>query len=303
MRILIQGWPMVVASFLAIALTTVCSLAVLADEPGIKDNSFFVEEAYNQDQGIVQNIFNWIPTWDHPPGVRTRDFNFLFTQEWPIGDEMNQFSYTIPLSSHFEQPDGGISSNFGGLGDILLNYRYQLFKEKEDGVAVAPRFSVILPSGDKNKGLGTGETGFQTNWAFSKEMGETAFHFNAGLTAIPNVSAPGMSPAFDLVSYNLGFSMIDIESKTFQPLVEFLALWNSNLNDTGTGVQRDFELIISPGFRWSIYQEEETQVVIGAAVPVGLTRSAPDIGAFFYLSIEAPCGLLKQKCKECQENN
>ena len=53
LRLLIaSGWP------LACLLS---SLSTLVAEPlakGIQDNSFFIEEAYNQEPGVVQHIFN-----------------------------------------------------------------------------------------------------------------------------------------------------------------------------------------------------------------------------------------------------
>jgi hypothetical protein len=68
------------------------------EEVSISDNSFLVEEAYNQEPGVVQHIFNWVWGWDDEDGDRTRSFDFLFTQEWPVFSQRHQFSYAIPLS-------------------------------------------------------------------------------------------------------------------------------------------------------------------------------------------------------------
>jgi hypothetical protein len=45
----------------------------------IEDNSFFIEEAYNQEYRVVQHIFNGI-YFSKPQ----KDFAFTFTQEWPF---------------------------------------------------------------------------------------------------------------------------------------------------------------------------------------------------------------------------
>ena len=50
----------------------------------IQDNSFLIEEAYNQEKGVVQHIFNWFPRWDHSDGER-REFTFLYVMELPVG--------------------------------------------------------------------------------------------------------------------------------------------------------------------------------------------------------------------------
>jgi hypothetical protein len=95
----------------------------------ITDNSFLVEEAFNQERGIFQNIFVW---------ARSRDglWNGSFTQEWPAPATTNQFSYTIPFAG------GGASERFGG---VLLNYRCQVLEEGGRRPAFSPRFSVVLP--------------------------------------------------------------------------------------------------------------------------------------------------------------
>jgi hypothetical protein len=43
-------------------------------------------------------------------------------------------------------------------GDIALNYRYEL-RGADERVALAPRLSVLLPTGDETKGLGGGGPG------------------------------------------------------------------------------------------------------------------------------------------------
>jgi hypothetical protein len=44
--------------------------------------------------------------------------------------------------------------------------------------------------------------------------------------------------------------------------------------------------IIAPGFRTAVVNEDKLQIVIGAAMPVGLNRKTDNHGAFLYLSIE-----------------
>src|SRR5215216_2892737 len=70
-------------------------ISLIASEPlakGIQDNSFFIEEAYNQGPGVVQHILN-VPI-DSTNG--SREIAPSFTQEWPVFSQIHQFSYTIP---------------------------------------------------------------------------------------------------------------------------------------------------------------------------------------------------------------
>ena len=59
---------------------------------GIEDNSFLIEEAYNQEKGVVQHIFNAYYSADSG----TRGWTFVFTQEWPVFFQNHQFSFTLP---------------------------------------------------------------------------------------------------------------------------------------------------------------------------------------------------------------
>src|SRR5688572_27661887 len=156
----------------------------LAQQEHISDNSFLIEEAYNQEKGVVQHIFNWFPTWDHDDG-ELREFQFLYTMELPVGGQTHQFSFTPMNFEHFfHDPDGGPAEEEGGWGDTFLNYRYQLLLEDDCSwqPAIAPRLSVILPTGDEDRGLGVGEVGYQFNLPISKELEHFAWHFNAGTT-------------------------------------------------------------------------------------------------------------------------
>jgi hypothetical protein len=250
---------------------------------GISDNSFLIEEAYNQEQGVIQHIFNAIYSDDS----RHRGWTFSFTQEWPFFSEDHQLSFTIP-SSHVR--DEGQQQN--GIGDILLNYRYQLLKETEDIPAFAPRFSLILPTGSRDKGTGNGVVGYQWNLPLSKKVSSLlAFHANLGLTYLPKVRVPldlpgsPLSPKRSLVSYNVGASAIYAISSRLQLMLEWIGLSEQSLDDLGKR-DREFKSILSPGIRAAVINQEGLQSVIGVGLPIGLNRAAENFGVFLYLSIE-----------------
>ncbi len=59
----------------------------------ITDNSFLVEEAFNQEAGVVQNIFGILAPGDG-------SWVAAFTQEWPMRVQAHQFSYTVASRPH-----------------------------------------------------------------------------------------------------------------------------------------------------------------------------------------------------------
>jgi hypothetical protein len=248
----------------------------------IEDNSFLIEEAYNQEAGVVQHI----STFAYNNDSRQPGWTFSFTQEWPIFSQDHQFSYTVP-SYHYI--DG--SDRVYGVGDVLLNYRYQALMETDTIPAFAPRFSLILPSGNVRRGTGNGAVGYQWNLPFSKKLGSLfAAHLNLGLTYQPNVRAvmntDQLSPKRSLVSYNVGVSGIYALFPRVHLMLEWVGNGEDNINGSGRTVLV-FAPVISPGIRAAVVNEDKLQVVVGAAVPIGLNRQGNNNqGAFLYLSIE-----------------
>jgi hypothetical protein len=257
--------------------------AIAAERPidVIEDNSFLIEEAYNQEAGVVQHIWNATYT----KSGRTHGWNFSFTQEWPVFTQEHQFSYTIPS---FHLVDDGTRES--GVGDILLNYRYQALEEGDVKPAFAPRFSLILPTGNRKTGTGNNVVGYQWSLPFSKKVTDrVALHFNSGLTYSPHVKSPvdsnGFSAKKSLVAYNVGGSAIYALLPRFQLMLEWVGTFNQDFNDSGKR-ERFFTSTISPGFRTAIVNEEKLQIVTGLAAPIGLNRRTDNIGAFLYFSIE-----------------
>jgi len=260
-------------------------LARGADRPidGISDNSFLIEEAYNQEAGVVQHILNAIYTNDS----RHLGWRFSFTQEWPIFSENHQFSYTIPWTHLREE---GERQN--GINDVMLHYRYQALDEETYGIAFAPRFSLILPTGDRRRGTGDGSVGYQWNLPFSKKISsQIALHANLGLTYQPRVRAPLDAPGTPLsrrrtlLGYNLGASAIYAINGRLNVMLEWLGVSEQSINGAGKR-QREFKPFLSPGFRTAVIDSNDLQSVVGVGFPVGLSRRAENYGVFLYLSIE-----------------
>jgi hypothetical protein len=102
----------------------------------IEDNSFLVEEAYNQERGVVQHISTW------QRSLTESAWDFAFTQEWPFGTQQHQLSYTVLVGNTRS------GTEFSG---IALNYRYQLLPAKAR-IAIAPRVSGLVPGGRDHLG-------------------------------------------------------------------------------------------------------------------------------------------------------
>ena len=237
----------------------------------IMDNSFLLEEAYNQEPGVIQHIqtFRYLE--------KSENWEYSFTQEWPVPGQRHQLSYTIPVS-YLNDP-----VNETNIGDVALNYRYQLLFQ--EAVALAPRFSTLLPTGDYKEGFGSDALGYQMNIPLSLELsGKLVNHWNVGTTITPGNKEAGGADA-DTFGYNFGTSLIWCVSGNFNLMCE--AVWNSpeSVQFDGTKTRND-SFFINPGARFAINFESGLQIVPGISFPIGVGPSKNDYGVFLYLSFE-----------------
>lgn len=257
----------------SLVLMAFLSLACHAEgSKKIQDNSFLIEEAYNQEAGVVQHIQN--ATYNQ----KTKDWFYTFTQEWPAPDQAHQLSYTIPVT-RLE------NSGTTGVGDVALNYRYQAVLSSH--VAFSPRLSLVLPTGDYKKGLGTGSVGLQANLPLSLELSEKfVSHFNVGATYTPGSKLPGGAKA-DTLGANYGASLIYLASENFNLMLESVRTTNEVVQPDGSK-QRETTTLINPGLRFARNYKSDLQIVSGLSFPRGIGSSAGIKGVLLYLSFEHP---------------
>ncbi len=243
-----------------------CLTSLLRAQEPIADNSFLIEEAYNQEPGVVQHISNLVYSRPH------KDMEFSFTQEWPLFTVKHQVSYSIPYAWLNK-------NNVNGLGDIFINYRYQLY-DQNSWAAIAPRLSVILPSGDDKKGLGSGKMSYQVNLPISTPLADKWMaHANAGATMTPGTET--MNGKKTLISYHFGGSVIWLFKWNANLMLEYFAEYVDN------GSKREGTHTISPGFRYA-HNAGSVQIVPGVGFPVQLNGSDKTKSVLVYLSFEHP---------------
>lgn len=238
------------------------------EAPKISDNSFLVEEAYNQEAGVVQHIGTF---------RRARDGSWLatFTQEWPAPGQRHQLSYTIPLAS------AGTS-----VGDVALNYRFQAIGRDEERLWFAPRLSLVLPTGSVANGSGAGGPGLQLMLPVSLDITDKLVtHWNAGGTVTHARAANGVQA--DTRGLNAAASAIWLLSPNLNLMLE--TAWDRGdvLDDAGQRMTAE-HLIVSPGVRAAINLASGMQIVPGVGIPLGVGPSRGTRDVFLYFSVEHP---------------
>lgn len=247
----------------------------------IRDNLFLLEEAYNQEPGVIQHIqsFRYL--------VRSEDWEYQFTEEWPVTHEMHQISLTLPLLHN-------AANDYTGLGDIMINYRYQIYQGQQ--MYMAPRLSLICPTGDYHNGLGHGMFGGQFNLPVSVDfLNAWSMHLNAGVTVTPaakssfstdQIGVDGRVPETyekTTVDTALGAAIVWSSSPTLDFFLEAGFYDNEELGDQTS--ERVSTVMINPSVRWAINTSSGMQIVPGLA---GNFTVYPEreYGVVLYLSFE-----------------
>jgi hypothetical protein len=243
----------------------------------IVDNSFLVEEAYNQESGIFQNIFGAVRS-------DAGEWAASFTQEWPAPGIRHQLSYTLVFDNDTEP---------GRLGDVALNYRFQLWTGADGGTALSPRVSVLLRP-NRGDSLDAGPLGIELNLPASRQFGDLFVHGNAGVRIYPSVESSVFSSPLELrtpyhlalVSPFLAGSAILRVRPMVHLMLETVVLFTESVVERAT-TSRDTTVIISPGtrFGWNFGGQ---QLVLGVAVPLERGAGETGTGLLGYASWELP---------------
>jgi hypothetical protein len=268
-----------VPRLLPIVFAVAAAMAAPAQEPArataetapakISDNSFLVEEAYNQEAGVVQHI-----------STLRRDAGggwlFTFTQEWPAPSQRHQLSYIIPFSS--------ASGAGAGVGDVALNYRFQAAGRDEERLWLAPRLTLLLPTGSVADGRGAGGPGVQAMLPLSIDLtGSLVTHWNAGAT-VTRARAPNALRATTR-AINAAASAIWLLHPNLNLMLE--TAWDRGevLGDDGARESAE-HFVAVPGLRAAINLPSGMQIVPGVGVPIGLGPSRGEHALFLYFSVE-----------------
>lgn len=234
----------------------------------ILDNSFLVEEAFNQESGIFQNIFGFVRGDD--------GWEFAFTQEWPFTSQDHQLSYTLPFV-------GGDGTR-GGVGSVMLNYRYQALTETRTRPAFSPRLSLLLPTGGHRDGSDT--TGYQVNLPVSKQVDDLYLHWNAGFTAQPGVHLPVRGEHVTLFTPHVAASVIWRARPLVHAMME--AVYEAEERPTSPDATRRTSVFtLAPGLRAG-RNIGDHQLVVGAALPVTFREGESGGAILLYTSYELP---------------
>ncbi|OPY67626.1 MAG: hypothetical protein A4E57_02218 [Syntrophorhabdaceae bacterium PtaU1.Bin034] len=163
-----------VTLFLAAAMLIAPSVSFAA-RPLVTDDTGTVGKGNTQIELGVE-IFSWKDTVED---VRVKETGTEASGVFTYG-----VSETVDLVAGFPyvwskaKEDGETVFSDNGLNDISLEAKWRFFEKNGFGMALKP--GVTFPTGNEEKGFGTGRVTYGLTFIASKELEPFAFHFNAG---------------------------------------------------------------------------------------------------------------------------
>jgi hypothetical protein len=248
----------------------------------IEDNSFLVDEAFNQEKGVMQFISNF-----HWSNISLHCMTYAFRHEIPVNN-YHQISYT--LQYNFSQPFG--KTNYSGPGDISIGYTY-LAAGKDDWLMMVPQINFILPTGDPAKGLGNGGFGGKLGLALTKRLSRAVVtHYNISCTMIykadyymKTLQAESRKAERNINIKTFATSLIWYPTARFNLMFESVVNLLNDVQANGSSIQV-WQVTSNPGLRFA-FDLKKALMVTGVSFPFNFDNNSKDqTGFFMYLSLE-----------------
>lgn len=190
-----------------------------------------------------------------------KTWDYVCTDERPVPRKTYPPSVTVRVSRL------GSKGTAEGLGEVMLNYRSK--RVLKDLLALAPRLSMILPTGSNREGSEVDTIGFQSNLPLSAGIGDSRVgRWNLGMTHVPDARGPnGLRK--DPTGVNYGASVTDLASAHGNLMLE-LAGVSDEFIQGDRSLTRKEPLAINPGVRCPTKHRSRLQIVPGIGVPIGV---------------------------------
>jgi mono/diheme cytochrome c family protein len=200
---------------------------------------------------------------------RVHDVTSAIGYEQRIGVK-DQIEVSIPFSV-LHEPSG---TAIGGIGDIGIGLKHVLFSTTASILSV--QGEVIAPTGNRDKGLGSGVTVFEGFAAFGQRLPRRSFILGQAGTEQPTDTADTPRAAYGRVAIGTMFRADRGLGRLLTPMLELLAN-----RDFEKAAATDLDLV--PQIQVTLSQRQHVRASVGVQVPVNHTAGRPVQVAFYLL--------------------
>jgi len=219
------------------------------------------EKAFPEDEVVVTSAVNV----NGGPGVSNE---IVHEQRFGV---KNQIEVSVPVE--FTHPDRGLW--YGGVGDIGLGLKREIFSSLQKGSILSVQGEVIAPTGNKAHGLGSGVTTFETFAAYGQLLPWKSFVQLQGGADLPTHTENSPQSLFFRSAFGKSFNQNLGVGRLWSPMFEFLA--DRNLE---TGAKTNWDVM--PEFQVTLSRRQHIRANVGVRIPAVNTEGR-QMQLMFYL--------------------
>jgi hypothetical protein len=219
------------------------------------------EKAFPEDEVVVRSALN-------AQGAPSSTTDIIYEQRFGV---RNQLEVDVPVTFNRQSP--GLW--YGGVGDTTIGVKRVLIANLHTGSILSAFGGVILPTGNRTHGLGSGVTIFESFAAFAQLLPALSFvQLQAG-TDQPTDTSKAPRSVFGRAALGKSFRQSDGLGRMWTPMTEFVAN-----RDFTSQARTDWDVV--PQFQVTLSQRQHVRANLGFRIPVTNTANRP-IQAVFYL--------------------
>lgn len=223
--------------------------------------ALITEKAYPEDEEVLSTAVNA----HGAPGVTT---DIIHEQRFGVH---NQIEVDVPLQ--FQNQNG---TWYGSVGDTTLGFKREMWSSLRTGSILSLFSGVILPTGNKSRGFGTGTTTFETFAAFDQLFPTNTFvQFQAG-AELPRHTDIAPQTVFWRTALGQTFAANRGLGRMWSPMVEFVAD-----RDLATGAKTNWDVV--PEMQVTISRRQHIRGNVGFSKPFANTTGRNSQVVFYLL--------------------
>jgi len=218
------------------------------------------EKAFPEDEVVISSAVN-------ARGAPGAAIDIIHEQRFGV---KNQIEIDVPLN--FQDQN---HTWYGGVGDTTLALKREVFSSLRSGSILSLQGGVIVPTGNRTRGFGTGTTTFETFAAFDQLFRTNTFLQSQLGADLPRHTDIAPQSIFWRVAVGQSFAANRGLGRLLSPMVEFLAD-----RDLSTGAKTNWDTV--PEMQVTISRRQHIRANLGVRTPVTNTTGRP-VQVMFYL--------------------
>jgi len=218
------------------------------------------EKAYPEDEVVISSALNA----QGPPGLVSH-----IIHEQRFGQK-NQIEVDVPIN--FQDQN---HTWYGGIGDTTLGVKRVMFSNLNSGSILSLQGSVLIPTGSRQRGFGSGTTTFETFAAFDQLFPTNTFIQTQLGADLPRHTDIAPQSIFFNTAIGQSFTADHGLGRVWSPMFEFLAA-----RDLVDHAKTDWDVL--PQMQVTISKRQHIRVDFGVRIPVNNTPGR-HIQTVFYI--------------------